>query len=79
MDNKQVKAGDQVYVIYRNPHTPNVANIEQAEIVAHPENNNDVALFLHESFHLIDEDDAVYPTYEEAEKAFNNIFDYEQD
>ncbi|NCU16450.1 transcriptional regulator SplA domain-containing protein [Pallidibacillus pasinlerensis] len=26
-----------VYVVYRNPHTQNVANIQEAAVVRHPE------------------------------------------
>ncbi|TYR80722.1 transcriptional regulator [Priestia megaterium] len=78
MMKKEYQVGDQVFVIYRNPHTANVANITQGEIVQHPENKNDVALFLHESYHLLSEDDAVYSSYEEAEQMYNKIFDYEQ-
>ncbi|MBX4163047.1 transcriptional regulator SplA domain-containing protein [Priestia aryabhattai] len=78
VEKKEYQVGDQVFVIYRNPHTANVANINQAEIVEHPENKGEKALFLHESYHLLAEDDAVYSTYEEAEKMYNKIFDYEQ-
>ncbi|WP_110114765.1 transcriptional regulator SplA domain-containing protein [Bacillus sp. CGMCC 1.16541] len=78
MSKREYQVGDQVFVIYRNPHTANVANITEAEIVEHPEQPGDVALFLHESYHLLAEDDAVYPTYEEAEQMYNKIFDYEQ-
>ncbi|MBM7703667.1 transcriptional regulator SplA domain-containing protein [Metabacillus iocasae] len=78
MSQREYQVGDQVFVIYRNPHTANVANIQQAEIVEHPEQPGDVALFLHESYHLLSEDDAVYPTFEEAEQMYNKIFDYEQ-
>ncbi|KSU85508.1 transcriptional regulator SplA domain-containing protein [Fictibacillus enclensis] len=78
MEKREYKAGDQVFVIYRNPHTPNVANITEAEIVRHPENEQQLALFLHESYHLLAEDDAVYDTYEQAEEKYKEIFDYDQ-
>ncbi|WLR43172.1 transcriptional regulator SplA domain-containing protein [Bacillus carboniphilus] len=78
MEKKDVQPGDEVYVIYRNPHTPNVANIQQAEVVPHPKNGEDVALFLHESYHLLSEDDAIFPSYDEAEQMYNSIFDYNQ-
>ncbi|MBG9657743.1 transcriptional regulator [Cytobacillus firmus] len=60
MDPKKVKTGDEVYVIYHNPHTPSVANVRPAEIVPHPKDPNAVALFLNESFHSIEEDDAYF-------------------
>ncbi|NHM33770.1 transcriptional regulator SplA domain-containing protein [Neobacillus terrae] len=74
IDPKDVKAGDEVFVIYHNPHTPSVANIKSAEIVQHPKDPEKLALFLHESFHLIEEDDAFFPTEQAAEKAFNEYY-----
>jgi transcriptional regulator of the spore photoproduct lyase operon len=71
----EVKAGDEVYVIYHNPHTPTVANIKAAEIVQHPKDPNKLALFLNESFHLIEEDDALFTSEVSAEKAFNEMYD----
>ncbi|KON88464.1 transcriptional regulator [Sporosarcina globispora] len=75
MDPKKGKTGDEVYVIYHNPHTPSVANVRQAEIVPHPKNPNAVALFLNESFHLIEEDDALFSSEKDAEQAFKELYD----
>lgn len=69
-----VQAGDEVYVIYHNPHTPTVANIKAAEIVQHPKDPNKLALFLNEAFHLIEEDDALFTSEVSAEKAFNEMY-----
>jgi transcriptional regulator of the spore photoproduct lyase operon len=55
INQNEVKAEGVVYVIYHNPHTPTVANIKAAEIVQHPKDPNKLALFLNESFHLIEE------------------------
>ncbi|HYK72447.1 MAG TPA: transcriptional regulator SplA domain-containing protein [Pseudoneobacillus sp.] len=74
IDPKDVKAGDEVYIIYHNPHTPTVANIKPAEIVQHPKDPNKLALFLNESFHLIEEDDALFSSEASAEKAFNDMY-----
>jgi hypothetical protein len=41
------QAGDLVYVFYRNPHTQDVANIQQAAVVHYPENPEELALFLY--------------------------------
>ncbi|MCP8969866.1 transcriptional regulator [Ectobacillus sp. SYSU M60031] len=68
-----MQVGDEVYVIYNNPHTPTVANIRAAEIVQHPKDPNDVALFLHDTFHVIEDDDALFTSYEAAERAFQDI------
>jgi len=74
LDPKDVKAGDEVYVIYNNPHTPTVANIRPAEIVSHPKDPNALALFLNETFHVIEDNDALFATEEAAEQAFNEHY-----
>ncbi|MCM3160203.1 transcriptional regulator SplA domain-containing protein [Metabacillus litoralis] len=76
MDN--FKIGEEVYVIYRNPHAVNVANIEKAEIVEHPTNQKKLAIFLHDAYHPLAEDDAVFSSFEEAEELYNQLFDYQQ-
>ncbi|MYL32846.1 transcriptional regulator [Pontibacillus yanchengensis] len=78
VDPREVNEGDEVYVIYRNPHTPTVANIKQAEIVKHPHNPEDVALFLHEAYHLIEENDALFTSEAAAEDAFKELFPDQQ-
>jgi transcriptional regulator of the spore photoproduct lyase operon len=77
IDPKSVKVGDEVHVIYHNPHTPTVANVAPAEIVQHPKDPNKVALFLHETFHTIEDDDALFASQETAEAAFQEL--YEED
>lgn len=74
MEKKEYQVGDQVFVIYRNPHTANVANIKSAEIVQHPDNPNEQVLFLHNTLHVIEDDDAIFHSYEEAEKTYNAYF-----
>ncbi|MFC0270659.1 transcriptional regulator SplA domain-containing protein [Metabacillus herbersteinensis] len=72
------KLGETVYVIYRNPHAAIVANILSAEIVQHPINENEFALFLHDSYHPLSDDDAVFSSFDEAERLYNELFDYGQ-
>lgn len=74
IDPRDVKAGDEVFVIYNNPHTPTVANIRPAEIVQHPKDPNALALFLNETFHVIEDNDALFPSEEAAEQAFNEHY-----
>ncbi|GLB60752.1 transcriptional regulator SplA domain-containing protein [Cytobacillus sp. NCCP-133] len=74
IDPKNVTAGDEVFVIYHNPHTPSVANVRPAVIVPHPKDPNAVALFLNESFHLIEEDDALFSSEKDAEQAFQELY-----
>lgn len=74
IDMNNAKPGDEVYVIYRNPHVPTVANIKAAEIVQHPKDPNALALFLNETFHVIEDDDALFSTSEAAQQAYDEHF-----
>ncbi|OCA84506.1 transcriptional regulator [Bacillus sp. FJAT-27225] len=71
---KDLKAGDEVFVIYNNPHTPTVSNIRPAEIVPHPKDPNALALFINETLHVIEDDDALFTSEAAAEEAFNNHY-----
>ncbi|WP_026799367.1 transcriptional regulator SplA domain-containing protein [Pontibacillus halophilus] len=79
IDPKDVKPGDEVYVIYRNPHTPTVSNIKPAEIVQHPNDPGQNALFLYETYHLIEENDALFASEQAAQEAFDQIYSDEPD
>nr|WP_263326143.1 transcriptional regulator SplA domain-containing protein [Neobacillus sp. Marseille-Q6967] len=68
------KPGDEVFVIYRNPHVPSVANIKAAEIVQHPKDPNSLALFINETFHVIEDDDALFATSESAQQAYEDHY-----
>jgi transcriptional regulator of the spore photoproduct lyase operon len=74
IDPKDLKAGDEVYVIYNNPHTASVSNVKQAEIVQHPHDPNRLSLFLHETFHVIEDDDAFFASEESAEAAYQDLY-----
>lgn len=69
-DNSTYHAGDIVYVFYRNPHTQDVVNIQAAAVVNNPENSNELALFLYESYYSLSNEMAVYSTEEEANQAY---------
>jgi transcriptional regulator of the spore photoproduct lyase operon len=71
---KSYQAGDIVYVFYRNPHTQDVANIQAAAVVNNPEKNDELALFLYETYYPLTNDMAVYSTEEEANQAFNYYY-----
>jgi transcriptional regulator of the spore photoproduct lyase operon len=66
--------GDVVYVIYRNPHTQDVANVQAAAVVQNPESVGEVALFLYETYYPLTEEMAVYHSLEEAEQAYQYYF-----
>lgn len=67
-------AGDIVYVFYRNPHTQDVANIQEAAVVNNPENSNELALFLYETYYPLTNEIAVYSSQNEAEQAYQQYF-----
>jgi transcriptional regulator of the spore photoproduct lyase operon len=69
--------GDEVFVIYRNPHVPSVSNIKAAEIVQHPKDPNQLALFINDTFHVIEDDDAFFHSAEDAEKAYEEIYKFD--
>lgn len=75
IDHKDLKSGDEVFVIYRNPHVPSVSNIKAGEIVQHPKDPDALALFLNETFHVIEDDDALFATQAAAEKAYLDAID----
>ncbi|MFJ8265892.1 transcriptional regulator SplA domain-containing protein [Peribacillus asahii] len=68
------KAGDIVYIFYRNPHTQDVANIQEATIVNNPESPDELALFLYETYYPLTNEIAVYSSQVEAEQAYQQFF-----
>jgi transcriptional regulator of the spore photoproduct lyase operon len=72
--NHSYTAGDVVYVFYRNPHTQNVTNIQEAAVVNNPEYPNELALFLYETYYSLSNEMAVYSTEEEANRAYNYYY-----
>ena len=70
----QYHAGDIVYIFYRKPHTQDVANIQQAAVVNNPENPNELALFLYDTYYPLTNDLAVYASEEEAEQVYQQYF-----
>ncbi|MGY3718529.1 transcriptional regulator SplA domain-containing protein [Sutcliffiella cohnii] len=65
--------GDSIYIFYRNPHTQNVATIEEATIVQDP-HSGELALALYNTFYPITEDLAYYTSLEEAETVYYDYF-----
>ncbi|CAM3736381.1 transcriptional regulator SplA domain-containing protein [Mesobacillus zeae] len=63
--------GDEVFVIYHNPHVPTVATVKAAEVVTHPKNPDALALFINETFHVIEEDDAFFASEQAAQSAYD--------
>jgi transcriptional regulator of the spore photoproduct lyase operon len=65
--------GQSVYIIYRNPHTPTVATIQEATIARDPMDPSILSLLLYDYYHSIEEDDAIFESYEAAEQMFDQF------
>lgn len=66
--------GDVVYVIYRNPHTQDVANVQQAAVINNPEKQGELAVFLYETYYPLTAEMAIYATESEANEAYSYYF-----
>ncbi len=49
---EEIHPGQVVYVIIRNPHAQEVANVQEAAVVQDLEDPNQLALFLYETYYL---------------------------
>lgn len=74
IDLNHSKPGDEVFVIYRNPHVPTVANVKAAEIVQHPKDPNRFALLINDTLHVIEDDDALFSSPADAEIALEQQY-----
>lgn len=72
--NQSFRPGEVVYIIIRNPHAQDVANVQQAAVVQNPEDPNQLALFVHETYYPLSEEFAVFSSEEEAEQAYHDAF-----
>ncbi|MCM3616776.1 transcriptional regulator [Sutcliffiella horikoshii] len=66
--------GDVVYLFYRNPHTQNVATIQQASIVANPYEEGKLAIFLYDTYYPLSDEFVFFTSLEEAEALYNDYF-----
>lgn len=73
-ENIPYNAGDVVYVFYRNPHTQDVANIQEATVVENPDNSDELALYLYETYYPLTSEVAVYSSEVEADQAYQQYF-----
>lgn len=72
--NRTYNPGEIVYIILRNPHTQDVANVQQAAVVQNPENPDELALFIHDTYFPLTEELAVFKSKAEAEQQFIEAF-----
>jgi transcriptional regulator of the spore photoproduct lyase operon len=72
--NESYQPGQIVYIIIRNPHAQDVANIQEAAVVQNPDEPDQLALFIHETYYPLTDEVAVYSTVNEAEYAYQEAF-----
>jgi transcriptional regulator of the spore photoproduct lyase operon len=72
--NHSYRPGDVVYVLYRNPHAQDVANVQAAAVVSNPKSPEELSLFLHDTFYELSDELAVFPSEHEAEQAYYESF-----
>lgn len=66
--------GEIVYMIIRNPHAQDVAQVQQAAVVQHPEDPSELALFAYDTYYPLSDEFAIFSTEEEAEMAYQEAF-----
>lgn len=66
--------GEIVYMIIRNPHAQDVAQVQQAAVVQHPEDPSELALFAYDTYYPLSDEFAIFSTEEEAEMAYHEAF-----
>lgn len=74
MDINQLSEGDTVYVIYRNPHTQNVAMIQEGTIANDPESPESLSIFMLDTYYPLSEEYAMYSSLAEAEEMYEYYF-----
>jgi transcriptional regulator of the spore photoproduct lyase operon len=74
LDIQELEEGQQVYIIYRNPHTQTVSTIQEATIARDPMDPAQLSLLLFDFYHPIEADDAIFHSYEEAESMFEQLY-----
>ncbi|UOQ95466.1 transcriptional regulator [Halobacillus shinanisalinarum] len=67
-------AGEIVYIIIRNPHAQDVANVQEAAVVQNPENPEQLSLFVYETYYPLTDEVAIYKTKNQAEQAYREAF-----
>lgn len=77
--NQSFSPGEVVYIIIRNPHAQDVANVQQAAVVQNPDKPDELALFIHENYFPFTDELAVFKSEAEAEQVFSETFGSPED
>lgn len=72
--NEHYQLGEVVYIIIRNPHAQDVAQVQQAAVVENPERPGELALFVHETYYPFNDEFAIFKSEHEAEQAYTDAF-----
>lgn len=72
--NKTYTPGEVVYIIIRNPHAQDVAQVQQAAVIQHPDKENELALFIHETYYSLSDELAIFKSESEAEQSYQEAF-----
>ena len=74
MKQQQYSAGDIVYIFYRHPSIEEVANIQKVAVVNNPDNPQELALFLFETYYPLTSDMLIFTSEMDAEQAYYQYF-----
>lgn len=74
MNDVTYQLGDIVYVIIRNPHVQDAANVQEAAVVNNPDQPGELALFLYETYYPLTDEVAVYRSEAAAETVYQQVF-----
>ncbi|MGD6833556.1 transcriptional regulator SplA domain-containing protein [Sutcliffiella halmapala] len=66
--------GDSVYLFYRNPHTQNVATVQEAQVVPDPHDSSQLALFLYDTYYPLSDEFVFFKSLDDAEAMYNDYF-----
>lgn len=72
--NENFKPGDVAYIIMRNPHAQGVANVQEAQVSESPDDPEQLALFIHETYYPMNDEVAIFKTEQEAEQVYQEAF-----
>ncbi|KOP80579.1 transcriptional regulator [Lysinibacillus sp. FJAT-14745] len=74
MKQQQYSAGDIVYIFYQHPSIEDVVNIQEAAVVNNPDNPQELALFLFETYYPLTNDMLIFTSEMDAEQAYHQYF-----
>ncbi|CAG9620503.1 transcriptional regulator SplA domain-containing protein [Sutcliffiella rhizosphaerae] len=69
-----LQEGDTIFLFYRNPHTQNVATIQQANIVPNPHKGGELSIYLYDTYYPLSDEFVFFSSLEEAQSLYNEYF-----